>query len=142
MNGSKCERCGFVDWVVAIQCKQCGALLTESNESSLGHANSSAHQKTGSSKLGLTLAAIYLVVVLVIVGNSFRCGAAVDDKWSPVVYCLSLTLTICSLPSSYVVLLISAFLGLSGAYVLFPSCVLGITINTLFLYKLGKWMNR
>jgi hypothetical protein len=27
MSGSRCERCGFIDWVVAVQCKQCGAPL-------------------------------------------------------------------------------------------------------------------
>lgn len=145
MNGSRCERCGFTDWVMATQCKQCGAPLnSEGIEPRRDVVADSSVQKSFS-KFGAALSSLYLLIVILIVSGSFTCGR-VGDRWAAISYCLLLTLTVCSFPWPYVLGLLLSLSGISPSpeydFLVFPYSILGITLNTLLLYKFGKAVSR
>ncbi len=147
MSSSGCERCGFVDWVEAVQCKQCGAYRIE-GEAPGSRLSPSARTLKGKSRVGIALAGIYLLLVALIVGSSFRCGW-VNNSWSPVGYCLLLTLTLCSMPWPFVFGLALNLFSLLGVqpsanldWLFFPLNIGGITLNAWLLYKFGETLDK
>lgn len=142
MSGSKCQRCGFVDWIEGIQCKQCGLYL-EGPEGSPGINDGNRQPDPNRlSRFGLALSSLYLLIVVLFVGGSFTCGRFGGERWPAILYCLMLTLTACAFPWPFVLGIILNILYISpGAgfdWVLFPYSIMAIAVNALLLYKFGK----
>jgi hypothetical protein len=146
VSGSKCQRCGFVDWVEGIQCKQCGLYL-DGPEGWADIDDGNRPDPKRLSRFGLALSSLYLLIVGLIVGDSFACGRfGGGERWSAILYCLTLTLTACAFPWPFVLGIILNILHISpGAgfqWVLFPYSIMGIAVNALLLYKFGKQVTK
>ena len=146
MSASKCERCGFTDWVIATQCKQCGAQLdSEDAAPGLCAVTNSAGRKSFS-KFGAALSSLYLLIVILIVSQSFTCGRVGGDRWPAISYCLLLTLTICSFPWPFILGFVLNLFGITPTldydFLVFPVLILGVAANVLLLYKFGKAVSR
>lgn len=131
-----------MDWVEGVQCKQCGLYLDGLEGSARIDAGSRQPDQNRLSRFGLGLSSLYLLIVILIVGSSFRCGRFGGERWSAILYCLMLTLTACAFPWPFVLGIILRILSISpGAnfdWVLFPYSITGIAVNALLLYRFGK----
>ena len=142
MSGSKCQRCGFVDWVEGVQCKQCGQYLDGLGGSADTHAGNRLPDKKRLSRFGLALSSLYLLIVLPMVGASFSCGRfGGGERWPAIFYCLMLTLTVCAFPWPFVLGIISKIPAIPPGvtdWLLVPYSLMGIAVNALLLYRFGK----
>ena len=142
MGGSKCPRCGFIDWVEAVQCKQCGLSLSGPDYKTAPDEGTRQPDPKRFSRFGLALSFPYLLIVALIVGSSFTCGRFGGDRWPAILYCLGFTLTMCSFPWPFLLGVLLRILNVSAGaaldWVILPYSVLGISANAILLYKFGK----
>ncbi len=142
MSGSKCQRCGFVDWVDSVQCKQCGLYLEEQENSAGADAGNRQRDANRLSRFGLALSSVYLLIVVLMVGGSFTCGRFGGERWPGILYCLTLSLTVCAFPWPFVFAILLKILyispGVAFDWVFLPYSILGVAVNAFLLYKFGK----